>query len=91
VVVVGIGAGRIWEERRKERSVKRKGSSLREGHGVERRDSEEASRRLWRGGGVGTESSKVSARSRRNGSEEIEIALLLLNCVSFVVLVLMNL
>jgi hypothetical protein len=68
--------------------VKRKGSSLREGHGVERRDSEEASRRLWRGGGVGTESSKVSARSRRNGSEEIEIALL--NCVSFV-LVLMNL
>jgi hypothetical protein len=68
--------------------VKRKGSSLREGHGVERRDSEEASRRFWRCSGVGTESSKVSARSRRNGSEEIEIALL--NCVSFV-LVLMNL
>lgn len=76
VTVVGIGAGRIWEERRKEKSLKRKGSCFREGHGEERRDCEEASRRLWRGCGVGTESSKVSARSRMNGSEEIEIALL---------------
>lgn len=75
-VGVGNGAGRIWEERRKERSVKRKGSSRREGHEDERRDSEEASRRFWRGCGVGTESSRASARSRTKGSEEMEIALL---------------
>lgn len=41
--MVGGGTGRICEERIKERSLNRKGSSLREGHGVERRDSEEES------------------------------------------------
>ena len=48
----------------KETSVKRKGSSLREGHGVERRDSDEDSLSLWRGKGdeeEGSESSRVSA------------------------------
>ena len=54
----------------KETSVKRKGSSLREGHGVDRRLSDEASRSFWRGSGVeGRESSRVSASSRTKGSE----------------------
>lgn len=41
-----------------------KGSSFLEGHGVERRDSEENSLSFWRGGGeeaAGSESSRVSA------------------------------
>lgn len=71
---MGGGTGRIWEERRKERSVKRKGSSLREGHGVEMRDSEDASLSFWRGSGVATESSKVSASSRTKGSEDRDSA-----------------
>ncbi|KAK3023175.1 hypothetical protein RJ639_043484 [Escallonia herrerae] len=58
----------------KDVSVKRKGSSLRDGHGVERRDSEEVSLSFWRGGGDGDEveereSSRVSAIWRTNGSE----------------------
>ena len=60
--------GRMRDWRMKERSVKRKGSSRREGHGVERRDWEEERRRFWRGSGVegeeGKESSRVSASSR---------------------------
>lgn len=57
----------------KEVSVNRKGSSLRVGHGVERRDSAEASLSFWRRGGGGVvverESSRVSAIWRTNGSE----------------------
>lgn len=60
----------------KEVSVKRKGSSLREGQGVERRVSEEVSLSFWRGNGgeeeeEGSESSRVSASWRTNGSEKV--------------------
>lgn len=50
--------------------MKRKGSSLREGHGVERIDSEDVSRSFWRGEEEEVrESSRVSASSRTKGSE----------------------
>lgn len=60
----------------KEVSVNRKGSSLRLGHGVERRASEEVSLSFCKGGGgeeddEETESSKVSAIWRTNGSESV--------------------
>ena len=65
--------GRISECLMKETSVKRKGSSLREGHGVERSDSEDTSLSFWRGKGGeeedGRESSRVSASSSTKGSE----------------------
>lgn len=54
-----------------------KGSSFREGQGVERRDWEEMSLSLWRGGGgeaeeeEAMESSRVSASRRTCGSERI--------------------
>lgn len=56
--------------------MKRNGSSLREGHGVERRVSEEVSLRFWRGNGgeeeeEGRESSRVSASWRTKGSEKV--------------------
>lgn len=58
--------------------MKRKGSSLREGHGVERIVSEEESLRFWRGKGggedeeeEGRESSRVSASWRTKGSEKV--------------------
>lgn len=58
--------------------MKRKGSSLREGHGVERRVSEEVSLSFWRGNGgeeeeeeEGRESSRVSASWRTKGSEKV--------------------
>lgn len=60
-----------------ERSVNRKGSSLREGHGVESSDSEDTSLSFWSGRGAeeeedkGIESSRVSASSSTNGSEEM--------------------
>lgn len=54
-------------------SVNRKGSSFRVGHGVERRDSDDASRSFWRGRDGGDfrerESSRASAIWRTNGSE----------------------
>jgi hypothetical protein len=61
----------------KEVSVKRNDSSLREGHGVERRVSEEVSLSFWRGNGgeeeeeEGRESSRISASWRTKGSEKV--------------------
>ena len=56
--------------------MKRNDSSLREGHGVERRVSEEVSLSFWRGNGdgeeEGRESSRVSASWRTKGSEKVE-------------------
>lgn len=64
----GFEVGWIWDCFMKETSVKRKGSSLRDGHGVERRVSAEDSLSFWRGKGDeeeeeegGRESSRVSA------------------------------
>lgn len=56
--------------------MKRNGSSLREGHGVERRVSEEVSLSFCRGNGgkedeAGRESSRVSASWRTKGSEKV--------------------
>lgn len=58
-------------------SVKRKGSSLREGQGVERTVCEEESRSFWRGkvcgedDGEGRESSRDSANWITKGSEKV--------------------
>lgn len=59
-------------------SVKRKGSSLREGQGVDRRVCEEESRSFWRGKGCGEddddegrESSRDSANWSTKGSEKV--------------------
>lgn len=67
--------GRIWDRLMMEVSVKRKGSSLREGHGVERRYSEQVSLSFWsEGKGVEErESSRVSAIWRTIGSERTAI------------------
>lgn len=60
----------------KDVSVNRKGSSLRDGHGVDKRDSAEESRILWRGKEEEEEeeeereSSRDSANSSTNGSEK---------------------
>lgn len=59
----------------KEVSVKRKGSSLREGHGVDNRVSEDTSLIFSRGESFGEEgeereSSRASASSRTKGSEK---------------------
>lgn len=58
-------------------SVNRKGSSLRVGNCVERRDSVDVSRSFWRGrDGVDfreIESSRVSAIWRTNGSERAAV------------------
>lgn len=66
--LAGREIGLIWEFLMKEVSVKRKGSSLRVGHGVERRVSTEESLRFWRAEGgeeeeeeEGSESSRASA------------------------------
>lgn len=71
----GRGIGWIWECLMKEVSVKRKGSSLREGQGVDRRVSEEVSLSFWRGNGgeeeEESESSRVSASWRTKGSEKV--------------------
>lgn len=74
----GCDVGYMSEFLMKEVSVKRNGSSLREGHGVERRVSEEASLIFWRGENrgeeegarEGRESSRVSANWRTRGSEK---------------------
>lgn len=59
-------------------SMYRKGSSLRVGHGVERRVSEEVFLSFWRGKDgeeeeedEGSESSRVSANWRTKGSEKL--------------------
>lgn len=62
----------------KETSVKRKGSSRRDGHGVERRVSADDSLSFWRGNGgeeeeeEGSESSRDSASWRTKGSENVD-------------------
>lgn len=52
----------------KEVSVKRKGSSLRVGHGVERRVSTEESLRFWRAEGGEEEEEEGSESSRASAS-----------------------
>lgn len=64
----GREIGWISEFLMKEVSVKRKGSSLREGHGVERRASEEESLRFWRGKGGEEEEEEGSESSRASAS-----------------------
>ena len=80
IEVGGCEIGVTWEYLIREVSVKRKGSSLREGHGVESTVCEEASLSFWRGGGEEVEeeereSSRRSAIWRTNGSEKAALIL----------------
>lgn len=66
--LAGREIGLIWEFLMKEVSVKRKGSSLRVGHGVERRVSTEESLRFWRAEGGEEEEEEGSESSRASAS-----------------------